>query len=330
MTKVVHIRTHANIALIKYWGKRDEKLFLPTKSSVAVNVQELSTTTSMSLKNETVDEVSLEGSSDKKLIEPIIEFLNKARGHLGITTRFSVTSRNHFPTASGLASSASGFSALALGISSLCNLDLSKQEISILARLGSGSASRSVYGGWVLWHRGTLASGSDSFAEQIASSDWWPELRIVVITTTREKKTTPSRTGMQESMNSSSLYPAWIARSEDRLQNLLVALKEKDLGRLGSLTEEEWLDMHDVMLSTHPSLNYWSETSYSIMRQIKKLRITNGLPIFITTDAGPHVKVICLADSVPLIREVLKPVPGIIDIIESRVAGDPEIHSIDE
>jgi diphosphomevalonate decarboxylase len=324
----VRVTTHANLALIKYWGKRDTTLILPTKNSLGITLEALKTTTSLELNASQTDLITLDDTAVLTKNNPIQSFLDTTRALLGINNRFSITSKNNFPTASGLASSASGFAALALGLNRLCNLQLSMQEISILARLGSGSAARSVHGGFVLWSRGEQSDGRDSFATQIFDATWWPELRVVIAVTTIAAKKTSSRDGMQRSMTSSPHYAAWIAQSENRITAITRAIQQRNIALVGQLAQEDWYGMRDVMLSSQPTLDYWSDTSLAVIKKIAELRQHSGIPAYITTDAGPHVKIICLANDVPTIKQTLIGTPGLVSVIESRVTGDPTVDII--
>lgn len=322
----VKVITHANLALIKYWGKRDTTLMLPTKGSIGLSLSALETTTYMSSNKVAKDIIFLDSRVISEQDNPITKFLDAARSLLGINKYFSIDSKNSFPTASGLASSASGFAALALGIDSLCNLNLSMQEISILARLGSGSAARSVYGGYVFWDQGKKQDGTDCYAKQIFQPSWWPELRVIIATTTQSKKEFSSRYGMQQSVETSPTYTTWLNKSQGRIKPLLKALEEKDIAKVGAITEEDWTDLKEVMLTTQPSLNYWTTTSYAIIDKVIALREQKKINCYVTTDAGPHVKIICLADDAAQIMQTLGETQGLVSVIESHISGNPTVE----
>ena len=327
--KQVNVSANANIALIKYWGKRDENLMLPTKSSLSLTLTALKTTTTIALNKEQHDCIEFDGHSDEQLQSPVQSFLDTTRALFGINSHFSISSKNHFPTASGLASSASGFAALAVGINSLCNLQLSMQEVSILARRGSGSAARSIYGGAVIWHRGDANDGSDSFAEPVLPASWWPDLRVLIAITTTAAKKVSSRAGMQQSVATSPRYQDWLIRSNNRLPAMITALRSRNIITVGSLSQADWCDMRDVMLSTTPSLNYWNEGSLNAIMGVKMLREQHGIACYVTTDAGPHVKVICLAVDAPVIMQKLQTLLGVSSVLESTIAGDPEVEIVE-
>ena len=187
--KKITVKSCANIALIKYWGKRDEDLFLPTKSSLSVTLSGLDTVTSVSINPQNRDIIYI----DKKLVldlqnNKVHKFLNLFREKFCIKSFFKIETENRFPTAAGLASSASGFAALAFALNKICDLNLSKKQLSILARQGSGSASRSIFGGFALWNKGELLDGFDCFAQQLFDQDHWPEFRVIAAIISEQKK----------------------------------------------------------------------------------------------------------------------------------------------
>ncbi len=321
--KAVTVHSHANIALIKYWGKRDETLFLPTKNSISITVSKLKTITTIGLSNKNKDIISFDWkSSVKKSTEKITRLLDIFRKNYNIDAHFTIQTQNEFPTGAGLASSSSGFSALAVGLDALCNLKLSKKEISMLARQGSGSACRSVYGGFVQWHKGTKPDGSDSFAEQLFSEKHWPELRILIAVIKEEEKPISSREGMLQTVATSPFYKQWLLESEQRIPMMIAALEKKDLTLVGELAEHDWYGMRQTMLTTKPPLDYCITATHNVINTVKELRKKN-IQSYYTTDAGPNVKILCLENNIEKIKSNLKNFPGIIKLLECRVAQDP-------
>lgn len=308
----------ANIALIKYWGKRDEVLMLPTKSSLSVTLDALKTITHAEFSD--ADRFIINGveASGEVLIK-FSKFIDQFRKKFGITQNFFIESFNSFPTAAGLASSASGFAALAMALNDLCLLNLDKKELSMLARLGSGSASRSVYGGFVIWNKGCKADGTDSFAEQIFTSDHWPELRVIIVVVQAAKKMISSSRAMQISVNTSPNYIDWVKRSELRMQPMIEAIKRKDLDALGVLAEADCLEMHETMKCSVPSINYLNEKTMSIVELVKSLR-NSGLQCYFTIDAGPNVKIITTESNQEHILQHLKNIEGVEQVIVSKIA----------
>lgn len=322
----VIITTFANIALNKYWGKRDTTKILPTKSSLSLGVAALSTKTSLSINNKPIHTIQLGWqSAHNNEAAAIITFLELCKKIYNIDCFFSINTENSFPTSNGLASSASGFAALAIGFNSLCNLNLTTTEISTLARIGSGSACRSIEGGFCLWKKGSNLLGTDSHAEQIAPTTHWPTLRIIIVIVNDQCKSISSRIGMAASVSTSPLYNKWINESEERIPHMIDAINNKDLTTLGKLTEEDWHGMHKVMLSTTPSLSYWQKESYLIMHTIEQLRIIHTINAYYTTDAGPNVKIICEEHTTNLIVNALQSTLPSAHIIVSALAPNPII-----
>ena len=276
-------RAHSNIALIKYWGKRDTALNIPATGSISVTLDALSTDTTVSFSPTlSEDEFWLDGrlaATDRVSI-----VLDLVREQAGINHRASVRSSNNFPTSAGLASSASGFAALAVAASAAAGLSLSTRELSILARRGSGSAARSIFGGFAQLRSGSSADGSDSFAGQLMVARDWP-LSVVVAITERHAKPTGSTAGMLSSALTSPFYPAWLAGAEEDLTGMRDAIAIRDLQRLGELAEHSCLKLHALMLSTRPALLYWNAATVASMHAILDLR-ASGIPVYFTIDAA--------------------------------------------
>jgi diphosphomevalonate decarboxylase len=322
----VTVVTHANIALIKYWGKRDQLLHLPTKSSLSVGLDALATQTTIERTSLPTDQVFINGApAAANAAQPIMTFLTLFKQMYGITSTLSISSINNFPTAAGLASSASGFSALALGLDRLFNLGLTSAQLSILARRGSGSACRSCFGGFVIWHQGQAADGHDSVAEQLFPAEHWPELRIIVVLVSATPKAVSSRVAMQRSATTSAHYAQWLEESRERLQHMHGALAAKDLAAIGCLAEADCLGMHKTMHTSQPPINFWSATTAAVMQAIIDLRAKDGVTCYFTIDAGPNVKILCHAAAVATILTPLNTIPGVIRCITSAVAHEPTV-----
>lgn len=286
------MNAHPNIALIKYWGKRDEALFLPTKSSISVALTSFTTTTTIAPADSYNDTLIINNTTaDGEEKQKVTRFLDLFRKRYAITDHVVVTSHNSFPTAAGLASSASGFAALTKALNNFYNLGLSSKELSTLARMGSGSACRSIHDGFVLWHKGTCSA--DSYAEQLFTDDHWPELRVLVAVIDSNKKAISSRTAMQQTVATSPNYNAWVKRSQTRIPAMIDAIKRKDFHAVGTLAEIDCLEMHHCIQTTTPHINYWQQGTKKVMKQVKALR-DRGIPCYFTIDAGPNVKILTL------------------------------------
>jgi len=221
-----------------------------------------------------------------------------------------MVSENSVPTAAGLASSASGFAALALAASRAAGLNLSPEQLSVLARRGSGSAARSIFGGFARMAAGTSPDGSDAYATPIAEGDGWA-LRLIVAVTAEGPKAIGSTEAMDRTMRTSPYYDGWITSVPRDLQEARAAIVERDLPRLGALAERNALRMHASAMAADPPILYWTPATLSAMDTVRTLR-ANGVPAFFTIDAGPHVKVLCTAGVAPQVEAAMAATPGVL------------------
>ncbi|MBX3092180.1 MAG: diphosphomevalonate decarboxylase [Cryobacterium sp.] len=306
-------RAHSNIALAKYWGKRDAALNIPAVSSISVTLDGLSTDTTVRFDESLgTDEFRLDGRlvpADHAQSRRVVAVLELIRERAGLASRASVTSANNFPTGAGLASSASGFAALVVAASAAAGLDLSARELSILARRGSASAARSLFGGFVELHAGIADDGSDSFAEQLLDGEAWP-LEVVVAITDSAVKAVSSTAGMQSTSATSPFYPAWIESSEDTVREMREAVLARDFRAVGELTEHSCLALHSLMLTTRPALIYWNAATVATIHAVRALR-ADGVPVYFTIDAGPQVKALCRPEDSQAVGDALAAVRGV-------------------
>ena len=280
-----------NIALCKYWGKRDDELNLPVTSSLSISLGNLGTTTTLIL-NKKSDEVFLNNHGvdvNTPFFERIHDFLELFRPEPDIF--FSIHTENTIPTAAGLASSASGFAALTLALNKLFSWNLRQQDLSILARLGSGSACRSIYSGFVEWHAGSSESGLDSFA--IPLPNRWPEFRIGILEVSREKKNISSRQAMAQTVKTSDLYSLWPKKVKADLIQIKKAIATENFSLLGRIAESNALSMHATMLGAWPPVLYWLPETVDLFHKIWRMR-ERGLQVYFTIDAGPNIKLLFL------------------------------------
>ncbi len=318
-------RAHANIALIKYWGKRDAKLNLPEVGSLSLTLSALWTETEIVFSDEIEqDELILNGQKAKpKEVARISSFLDLIRNQAKIKQKARINSLNNFPTSAGLASSASGFAALTLAATRALRLNFSARELSVLARRGSGSAARSIFGGFVEMHKGVSDNGSDAFAQQLFPPDYW-DIRMLIGITSEQPKKVGSTDGMTLSKETSPYYRSWIETQENDLQQMREAIKTKDFLKLGELSEHSCLKMHAVALSGNPGIIYWNAVTVEAMHAVRELR-RSGVPAFFTIDAGPQIKVLCLPEDEQKTRDCLLSVPGIERVIVNRPGPDAQI-----
>jgi diphosphomevalonate decarboxylase len=289
---------HPNIALIKYWGKRDEQLFLPRTDSLSMTLDIFPTTTSVELAaaDAASDEVTFNGvPATGEALQRISAFLDLVRKRAGAGERAVVNTRNTVPTGAGLASSASGFAALAVAAAAAYGLDYDATALSRLARRGSGSASRSLFGDFVVWHAG-LESGTpeeadlSSYAEPVPAADLDPALVIAVVNA--GPKAVSSRTAMRRTVDTSPLYEPWAASSMEDLTEMRAALLRGDLEAVGEIAERNALGMHATMLAARPAVRYLSPATLTVLDSVAQLR-KDGILAYATMDAGPNVKVLC-------------------------------------
>ena len=281
---------NTNIALIKYWGKVDEAQAIPATSSLSLTLGGTRTTTTVSFDGgdgtaDTADSVTINGASPSAVeLERVARFLDLVRARSGVTTPATVTSRASVPLAAGLASSAAGFAALAAAASRAAGMDLDGRGLSRLARRGSGSATRSVFGGLVLWNAGH--DDASSYAEPVACA---MDLAMVVVVLSERYKPISSTRAMRATMVTSPLFPAWVEASEEDLQVALEAVQAGDLERLGEVVEGNALGMHAAMMAARPGIIYWLPQTIATLHAIRAMR-EEGLPVWATIDAGPNVK----------------------------------------
>lgn len=283
-------RAHTNIALLKYWGKADTTYMVPTTTSVSLTLDEFYTDTTVTFDETLTSDIVFlnEEQLTDKLAAKVIRVLDIVREQAGISTFAHVASTNHVPTAAGLASSASAFAALAGAASHAAGLEPSLADISRLARRGSGSASRSVFGGFVKWERGT--DDATSVAEPIQENIDWP-IQLVTVILNDQPKAIDSRSGMQHAQATSPFYQQWVDRTNAQTDDMINALANHDLKTIGELAEANALEMHATNATAQPPFNYLTDKSWSVLSIVQELR-REGIPVYATMDAGPNVKLI--------------------------------------
>ncbi|RMX26528.1 diphosphomevalonate decarboxylase [Limosilactobacillus reuteri] len=283
-------KAHTNIALVKYWGKKDQDLIIPQTDSLSLTLNEFYTTTTVNFDNHlTSDLVAIDQHIlSKKEAQKVVHVLDIVRQLSGIKSFARVDSINHVPTAAGLASSASAFAALAGAASTAAGLNLSSRDLSRLARRGSGSATRSIYGGLVEWQKGT--DDDSSFAQPVLENVDFPIEMLAVLVDTKKKKVS-SRSGMQSSVETSPYYDAWRQVVANDMVAIKKAIKAKDIDQIGHIAEENALRMHALTFSADPGFTYFNGETLTIIKAVEDLR-NQGVNCYYTMDAGPNVKVI--------------------------------------
>jgi len=313
---------NANIALVKYWGKRDDKLILPQNSNISMTTDGLFAHTTVEFdKKYDKDIFVLNGQtldpSSGAYQEYVGQFLKIVREIAKDKTKAKIVSKNNFPTAAGLASSAAGFAALAASVNEALGMGLNEKQISMLARRGSGSATRSIYGGFVEWKKGKKPDGTDSYAEQIADEKFWPDFRLVVCVTSLKEKKIKSRAGMTQTLKTSPMYEGWLKSIDSDLSVVRKGILDRNFTEVGKTAEENCLKMHATMITTKPAIIYWNAQTINLMHSIMDWR-DEGLESYFTMDAGPQVKIMCLEKNVKEIVKRVKAMGGVEQLIISK------------
>jgi diphosphomevalonate decarboxylase len=283
-------KAHTNIALVKYWGKSDQELILPQTSSLSLTLDEFFTTTKVNFDDQlTSDQVIIDNQQlDEKSARKVVHVLDIVRQLSGRQAFARVESHNNVPMAAGLASSASAFAALAGAASTAAGLSLSRRDLSRLARRGSGSATRSIYGGLVEWQKGT--NDKDSYAIPVMEKVDFPIEMMAVLINTKKKKVS-SRSGMQLSVTTSPYYDVWRQVVAADMVAIKKAIDQRDINAIGHIAEENALRMHALTLSADPGYTYFNAETLTIINAVKDLR-ARGINCYYTMDAGPNVKII--------------------------------------
>ncbi|MDR9498483.1 MAG: diphosphomevalonate decarboxylase [Hydrogenovibrio sp.] len=296
LTRPVQAEAEApvNIALCKYWGKRDPVLNLPVNSSLSVSLPGFGTRTRLHWtpdpQTKGLQRLSLnrqplkpEDPMFQRLAQFLALFPSAEQGH------FEIETHNSVPTGAGLASSASGFAALVKAMNQAFDWQLSSKNCSLLARIGSGSACRSLYSGFSLWQQGVRDDGLDSYA--IALPQTWPSLCVGLVEVDTSQKPIGSTAGMQQTVSDCDLYQAWPKQAQKALSTLQLALETQDFVTFGKTAEHNALNMHATMIATWPPILYWQPESVQAMQTVWKLR-EEGVDVYFTMDAGPNLKLL--------------------------------------
>ena len=312
----VSVSAAANIALIKYWGKETGPGNQPATGSLSIGLEGLRTETTLAISDKQSDLIDFNDSEAST--SRIVSYFEEIRDLFNFTHHFVLTSRNFFPTGTGLASSASGFAALAIALDNLLQLELSDKELSRLAMRGSGSAARSIYGGFV-----EVVKEQDAFARQIQPANFWP-LGIIVAITNPNKKPISSTDAMRQTQLNSPFYKTWLHTHNADMEIALDALMSRDFAKLADVSESNCMKMHASIMTSRPSIIYWHPATLAIIRRIQELR-NNGLPCFFTIDAGAQVKIIFEPAALDAVKDGLSDIQGIKQLIETQVGGEPRV-----
>jgi diphosphomevalonate decarboxylase len=318
-------RAHPNIAFIKYWGNRDDRLRLPANPSISMNLDGLYAETRVTWNDSrTADEFSLDGkieTGDK--LTRVSRHLDMLRARLGLSSSASVESRNNFPTGAGIASSAAAFAALTCAAAAAAGANLSERELTTLARLGSGSAARSVPAGFVEWH--AADTHEESYAESVAAPEHWRLIDLIAVVS-RAHKPVGSTAG-HRSAGTSDLQTARVAGAGERLERCKRALLERDFAALADVVEHDSNLMHAVMMTSRPPLFYWLPPTLAIMDAVRGWR-AEGLQVCYTLDAGPNVHCICAPDDSQVVRSRLLELSKVETVLSASPGGAAHVMRV--
>jgi diphosphomevalonate decarboxylase len=315
-------QAHPNIAFIKYWGNRDPELRLPANGSISMNLDGLSTRTRVTFEPGLSQDVLLwDGRKvSGQGLERVHRLLDRVRQLAGLVGHARVETHNNFPTGAGIASSASAFAALSLAASAAAGLALSQAELSRLARRGSGSACRSVPGGFVEWQAGS--DDESSFACSIAPPDHWGLADCIAVVSQAHKPV--GSTEGHALAATSPLQAARVAGAPERLEACRQAILARDFAALAEVVELDSNLMHAVMMTSTPRLIYWQPATLAVMHAVQAWR-RQGLPACYTIDAGPNVHVICPVEAISQVAVRLEGLPGVERVLTARPGGEARI-----
>ena len=322
MERTASAAAHPNIAFIKYWGNRDNALRLPSNGSVSMNLGALATKTTVTFREDLkADVLTVNGAQRSRAAEDrAAAFMDEVRRLVPGIGYAEIVSENNFPMGAGIASSASAYAALALAASAAAGLNLKENECSRLARMGSGSASRSIPDGFCEWLPGQ--GDEDSYAVSIAPSSHW-DLRDLIAVASDEHKKVGSSAG--HGMAGTSPFQAERVRTApERVKTCREAVLDRDFDALAEVSERDMMMMHAVMMTQDPPLFYWEPVSLRLIKLVREWR-EEGLPCFATLDAGPNVHVICLPESAAEVRARMEQIEGIREVLESGPGGKAEL-----
>jgi len=310
---------HPNIAFIKYWGNRDDALRLPVSGSISMNLAGLETRTTVTFDpGLPSDTLELNGArAESGALDRVSSILKHVRELARTELHAAVVSANNFPTGAGIASSAAAFAALSLAASKAGGLDLDERSLSRLARLGSGSACRSVPGGFVEWLSGS--GDLDSYAVSLAEPGYWRLVDCIAVLRDTHKPVGSSEG--HRTAGSSPLQAARVAGAARRLDRCREAVLQRDFAALASVTELDSNLMHAVMMTSEPALFYWEPASLAIMKEVARWRNELGRECCYTLDAGPNVHVITSAETADLVKTELLQIPGVLNVLTAEPGG---------
>ena len=312
------VRTSPNIALIKYWGKRDTTKNLPAVDSISITLDNLWTEMNVMFSSDLTNDELFINEKKQNNISRVKNCIDSIYGKQRDCV--SIVSRCNFPISAGLASSSSSFSALVVAINTLMKKKWNTQILANQAGLASGSAARSILGGIV-----ELNNEPEKIRiTQLLSPNDWP-LRVVIAITDKKEKSISSSKAMKLSADTSPFYSSWIEDQNDDIKEANLFISKKDFEGLAAISEHNCMKMHSIMWTTRPSIVYWNPTTIDCMQAIRDLQ-RNGESVFFTIDAGPQIKAICLPETEEKIANKLHEIKGVQAIMKSGLGSGPIIE----
>ena len=307
----------ANTALVKYWGKRDEKLATPMNSSISMTLDSHSATVTVEFSGKyRKDTAILNGSPvPGKTMARLVRQVDLVRKTAGIDLRARGEARTNFHVGVGLASSSAGFAALTLAACTAAGLEPNRRDLSILSRQGSGSSCRSIYGGFVEWRASTTSK--NSYAVQLAPEDWWDIRDITALVSTDQRKV-DTRGGMKIAKETSPFYAAWLSQTRKDIRAVEKAIRERDFTSLGKIAERSAMMMHGTAITATPRLVYWTPETLRVMHEVMLMR-DDGTECYLSCDTGANVHVLSLPESESLIVRRL----GRLGVVKHVDVGKP-------
>ncbi len=315
---------HPNIAFIKYWGNSDDHLRLPVNSSISMNLEGLFAETYVEWTDTRfTDEFTLNDEHQSgDSLQRVIRHLDILRKRLGRQSKAKVVSRNNFPTGAGIASSAAAFAALTSAGIAAAGATLSERELSTIARLGSGSAARSIPPGFVEWY--AADTHEESYAQSLFAPDYWDLVDVVAVVNKGHKAV--GSTAGHSSAQTSPLQNARITGAEERVAQVRTAIKERNFNHFAAVVELDSNLMHSVMMTSSPPLFYWEPASLKIMKLVREWR-AEGLSVCYTLDAGPNVHCICVRNDAETVSSRLNSLSEVLTTLSANVGGGTQVRT---
>ncbi len=318
--KKITFKASTDIALIKYWGKKNEALRIPENDSLSMILDGLYTTTTVEFQtNLNKDEVTIDGEQKTKEINRVSKHLDRFRELAHIKTFAKVVSQSNFPRSTGLSSTGSAFAALSYATAMALDLNLSEKELSILSRQASGTACRCVCSGFVQWHKGVTSL--NSYSETIFSAQRWDVRDLIVIIDDKAKEV--SSTAGHKTAHTSAFYQTRQKNLNKKIDQTIQAIEKKDFTKLGEIVEAEALEFHSILLTSKPSLMMWQPGTVEVMKLVKSLRQL-GVEAYFTLNTGFNLHILVLPKDEEKLKSELSKLSVVKNIIRAKVGDKPQ------